>query len=114
MQENRHACEMNHEHASMPEALCLDPARKVSSQPMDEDGHARALRGERQGTEDGGRKSLAEKFHGSWQLAYSTARSFLLRQAASSQHSQPKTIACNSIRETSFPRDSFTTLSIIG
>jgi hypothetical protein len=33
---------------------------------MDEDGHARRLYGERQGAEDGGRKSLAEKFHRSF------------------------------------------------
>jgi hypothetical protein len=30
---------------------------------MNEDGHSCALDGERQGGEDGGRKSLAEKFH---------------------------------------------------
>ena len=36
---------------------------------MDEDGHSCTLYGERQGAEDGGRKSLAEKFHGSRQLA---------------------------------------------
>jgi len=72
VQENRHACEMNHEHASMPEALCLDPARKVSSHPMDESGHSCTLYGERQGAEDGGRKSLAEKFHRSSRLALGT------------------------------------------
>ena len=36
---------------------------------MDEDGHSCTLYGERQGAEDGGRKSLAEKFHRSRQLA---------------------------------------------
>jgi hypothetical protein len=30
---------------------------------MDEDGHSCTFYGERQGAEDGGRKSLAEKFH---------------------------------------------------
>jgi hypothetical protein len=68
VQENRLAREPNHEHSGMPEALCLDPKRKVSSQPMDEDGHSCTLYGERQGTEDDGRKSLAEKFHRSRQL----------------------------------------------
>ena len=63
MQENRHAREPNHKHAGMPEALYLDPTGKVSSQPMDEDGHSCTLYGKRQGAEDGGRKSLAEKFH---------------------------------------------------
>jgi len=69
VQENRHTCKPNHEHGSMPEALYLDPTRKGSSHPMDEDGHSCTLYGERQGAEDGGRKSLAEKFHGSRQLA---------------------------------------------
>ena len=68
MQENRHAREPNHENGSLPEILCLDPTRKVSSHPMDEDGHSCRLNGERQGAEDGGRKSLAEKFHRSRQL----------------------------------------------
>jgi hypothetical protein len=54
VQENRHAREPNHEHASMPEALYLDPTRKVRSQPTNEDGHPRTLYGERQGAEDGG------------------------------------------------------------
>jgi hypothetical protein len=39
---------------------------------MDEDGHSGALDGERQGAEDDGRKSLAEKFHKSRQLAVGT------------------------------------------
>jgi hypothetical protein len=73
VQENRHAREPNHEHASMPEALCLDPTRKVSSQPMDQDGHPCTLYDQRQGAEYGGRKSLAEKFHRSWELALGTA-----------------------------------------
>jgi hypothetical protein len=47
----------------MPETSCLDPTCKVSSHPMDEDGHSRRFQGERQGAEDGGRKSLAEEFH---------------------------------------------------
>jgi len=63
VQDNRHAREPNHEHASMPEALCLDLTGKASSHPMDEHGHSCTLYGERQGAEDGGRKSLAEKFH---------------------------------------------------
>jgi hypothetical protein len=72
VQKNRHAREPNHEHASMPEALHLDPTCKVGSHPMDEDGHSGALDGERQGAEDDGRKSLAEKFHKSRQLAVGT------------------------------------------
>jgi hypothetical protein len=67
VQENRHAREPNHEHSRMPKALCLDPSRKVSSHPMDEDGHSCRLYGERQGAEDGGRKSLGQKFHRSRQ-----------------------------------------------
>jgi hypothetical protein len=63
VQENRHAREPNHEHARMPEALCLYPTRKVRSQPTDEDGHPRTLYNERQSAEDGGGNSLAEKFH---------------------------------------------------
>jgi hypothetical protein len=63
VQENRHAREPNHEYGSMPEGSCLDPARKVSPHPMDEDSHSCRLYGERQGPKDGGRKSLAEKFH---------------------------------------------------
>jgi len=63
VQDNRHAREPNHEHASMPEAFCLDLTGKASSHPMDEDGHSCTFYGERQGAEDGGRKSLAEKFH---------------------------------------------------
>ncbi len=45
---------------------------------MNEDGHSCALDGERQGAEDGGRKSLAEKFHRSRQLARYTMRFFPL------------------------------------
>jgi hypothetical protein len=49
---------------------------------MNEDGHSCALDGERQSGEDGGRKSLAEKFHRSWQLVPCTTRFFPLRQPA--------------------------------
>jgi hypothetical protein len=51
----------------MPKASRLDPTRKVSSHPMDEDGHSCTLYGEGQGAEDGRRKSLAKKFHRSRQ-----------------------------------------------
>jgi len=64
VQENRHAREPNHEHGSMPEALCPDHSTgKVSSHPMDEDRHPCTLDGERQAGKHNGRKSLAEKFH---------------------------------------------------
>lgn len=63
MQENRHARETNHERGGLPEALYLDPSRKVSTHPMDEHGHPCRLYDKRQGAEDGGRKSFAEKFH---------------------------------------------------
>jgi hypothetical protein len=72
VQENRHAGKPNHENGSLPEALCLDAKRKVSPHPMDEDSHSCTLDGERQGAEDGGRKSLAEKFHRSRQLTLET------------------------------------------
>ena len=73
MQENHHAREPNHEQGSVPEALGLNSTGKVSSHPTDEDGHSCTLDGERQGGEDGGRKSLAEKFHRSWQLVRTTS-----------------------------------------
>lgn len=84
MQENRHAREPNHDRPSMPQALCLDPTRKVSSHPMNEDGHSRTLDGERQGAEDDGRKSLTEKFHRSRPLVGYKTRSIPLQQPASS------------------------------
>jgi hypothetical protein len=73
VQENRHAREPNHERGGMPYPLCRDPMRKVSSRPMDEGGHSCTLHGDRQRAEDRGRKSLAEKFHRSRQLALGTA-----------------------------------------
>ena len=93
MQENRHAREPNHEHGSIPEALCLDPTRKESSHRVDEDGHPCTLYGERQGTEDGRRKSLTKEFHRSRQFVRYTMRSVLLRQPTSLQHARDKKIA---------------------
>jgi len=111
VQENCHAREPNHEHGSMPEALCLDPTRKVRSHRMDEDGHSCTLHGQRQGAEDGDRKSLVEKVHRSWLLVQSRTRSFLLRQAASSPaftgQDDCQCDECHSTREASFPRNAF-------
>ena len=57
---------------------------------MNEDGHSCALDGERQGAEDGGRKSLAEKFHRLGSYFTLGPGSFLFRQAANHQHQGPR------------------------
>jgi len=94
----------------MPEASCLDAARKISAHPMNEDGHSRRFQGERQGAEDDGRKSLAEEFHSLGR--YSTCRRCALgpgqdpiirvSATAEASASEARTIASRAMREYSF------------